>query len=139
FYTKSAYNGHHRTHMASLGRTPASPASSPAASCPSTPPLCGLARGLSADATLPIRFCRSATLESEPDDCFPASPATPPLGRAEGLPLGVLPPLHEYLGVLSKAACDQAPLPLPLPLPQARQLGERSTLAWSPAVRYAPY
>ncbi|KAJ1732907.1 hypothetical protein LPJ61_001820 [Coemansia biformis] len=142
FYTKSAYNGHHRTHMATIAHAP-----TPPASCPSTPPsrpLCVFSRRLSADvapsaAHLPARVSRSATLESEPDDCFP-SPATPPLGRAEVLPLGVLPSLHEYLGVLSKAACAQVPLPLPLPLPaQAHQLSERSTLAWSPAIRYAPY
>ncbi|KAJ2615921.1 hypothetical protein H4S08_001034 [Coemansia sp. RSA 1365] len=138
FYTKSAYNSHHRDHMDSIKHT------APGL-CPPTPPLTHvMPRSLSSDAdAMPVmaRASRSATLSSESDaSCY--SPLTPPLDRGGALPPGVLPPLHEYLGVLSKAACAQTPLPLPaLHRPsQPRQLHDRSTLAWSqPSARFAPY
>ncbi|KAJ2452081.1 hypothetical protein EV183_003197 [Coemansia sp. RSA 2336] len=123
FYTKSAYNCHHRSHMDALSPLPASPAS-----CPASPP-----RRLSGPA-MPAMALLS---DSDGASSSCSSPRTPPY---TALPPGLLPPLHQSLGVLSKAACALPPLPLPLaPLsrpPQPRQLHDRSTLAYA---RFTPY
>ncbi|KAJ2140344.1 hypothetical protein IW136_002629 [Coemansia sp. RSA 678] len=116
-------------------------------SCPPTPPLHVQRRRSGPDAfpelTLTGRATRSATVSSDSDDSSCASPTTPLLGRTHAMPLGVLPSL-QYLGVLSKAACAQAPLPLSATFPLLRpalpqRLHDRSTLPQPSGARYTPY
>ncbi|KAJ2537179.1 hypothetical protein EV175_006748 [Coemansia sp. RSA 1933] len=146
FYTKSAYNSHHRGHMDSLGsRLPAVPALAP-----------------------PCRSARSDSMSSTGSAYSSPAPATPPMTfggspspavQSPPLTPGALPPLREYLGVLSKAASVRLPLPttssyarlppmfapLATPSPSPKLYG-RSTLP-SPrasalntsAVRFTPY
>ncbi|KAJ1664059.1 hypothetical protein IW140_004359 [Coemansia sp. RSA 1813] len=106
FYTKSAYNSHHRGHMDSLSR----PAGSLGSRLPAVPAL-----------ALPCRATRSDSMSSV-DSAYSSAPATPPMSSgaspspavqspSPSLAPETLPPLHEYLGVLSKAASVRLPLP----------------------------
>ncbi|KAJ2720174.1 hypothetical protein GGI07_004778 [Coemansia sp. Benny D115] len=153
FYTKSAYSVHHRGHMDGL-KPKESP--SPTVSCPCTPvpahesikdnfdlvvaiPQLGVAERPGVHThlfdshmrypTSTCRMARSHTASSESSssaasDTFARSPS--PIAAA------ILPPLHTYLGVLSKAASAQPPLPTT----NAAAAQPRAMAHWP---RYAPY